>query len=152
MRIFAELAVALALVMVAVPTVSTGAQEQRRVPSDSSRVTVSGCARGNAFVVRWRDDHEPVTGEIAEGRRFRLTGKKDVLAEVKKREGSMVELTGLVRKNAVAPPQGISIGGVNIGMGAPRSPISDPARSPDMYQPVLDVEAYQLLPEPCPSR
>lgn len=125
--------------------------QERRVPSDSTRITVSGCGRGNLFVVRWRDDHEPVTGEIAEGRRFRLTGRRDVLNEVKKREGSMVELTGLVRKNAVSPPQGISLGGVRIGLGSPQQPMSDPARNPEMYQPVFDVESYQLLPEPCPT-
>ncbi len=131
--------------------VVAGAQE-RSVPSDSTRISISGCARGNLFIVRWRDDHEPVTGEIAEGRRFRLTGRKDVLNEVKKREGSMVELTGLVRKNAVSPPQGISVGGVRIGIGDPRQPIADPARSPEMYQPIFDVETYQLLPQSCPSR
>ncbi len=140
-----------ALVLVVAGSVALAGQE-RPVPSDSARVTVTGCGRGNAFVVRWRDDHEPVTGEIAAGRRFRLTGKKDVLNEVKKREGSLVELTGLVRKNVVGPQQGISVGGVNIGIGPPRSPISDPARSPDMYQPVFDVEAYRLLPETCPGR
>jgi len=122
------------------------------VPSDSTRVTLTGCARKSLFVVRWRDDHEPITSEVAEGRRFRLTGRKDVLNDVKKREGSMVELTGLVRKNAVASPQGISVGLVRIGLGAPQAPISDPARNPDMYQPVFDVESYQLLPEPCSSK
>lgn len=130
--------------------VAAGAAAQERpVPSDSERVTVSGCARNSLFTVRWRDDHEPVTGEIAEGRRFRLTGRKDVLNEVKKRQGSMVELTGLVRKNVVGPQQGIAIGGVRIGIGSPAQPISDPARNPDLYQPVFDVESYQLLPEAC---
>jgi hypothetical protein len=130
----------------------TAAAQERPVPSDSSRVTLSGCARNSVFTVRWRDDHEPTTGEIADGRRFRLTGRKDVLNEVKRREGSLVELTGLVRKNAVSPPQGISVGGIRIGIGSPQQPISDPARTPDMYQPVLDVESYRMLPEPCPTR
>ena len=112
-------------------------------------MTLTGCARKSVFVVHWRDDHEPITSEVAEGRRFRLTGRKDVLNEVKKREGSMVELTGLVRKNAVASPPGISVGGVRIGLGSPQQPISDPARTPDMYQPILDVESYQLLPDAC---
>jgi hypothetical protein len=140
-----------AVILLASLSGTAGAQE-RPVPSDSTRITVSGCARRSLFTVRWRDDHEPVNGEIAEGRQFRLTGRKDVLNEVKKREGSMVELTGLVRKNAVSPPQGVSVGGVRIGIGAPQQPISDPARTPDMYQPVFDVEAYQLLPEPCSTK
>jgi len=126
--------------------------QERPVPSDSTRLTLSGCARGNLFTVRWRADHETTAPGIAEGRRFRLTGNREVIAEVRKREGSMVELVGLVRKNAVAPPQGVSVGGIRIGIGSPQQPISDPARNPDLYQPIFDVESYQLLPEACPSR
>ena len=126
--------------------------QEKPVPSDSLRVTLTGCARKSLFVVRWRQDHEPTAVEIAEGRQFRLTGRKDVLNEVKAREGSMVELTGLIRKNAVSQPQGISVGGVRVGIGPPQQGISDPARTPQSYQPILDVESYQLLPEPCSTR
>jgi hypothetical protein len=139
----------LAVAVVLVGLVAAASAQERPVPSDSTRVTLTGCARKSVFVVRWREDHEPVTSDIAEGRRFRLTGRKDVLNEVRKREGSMVELTGLIRKNAVTPPRGISIGGIRIGVGAPQQPVSDPARNPEMYQPVFDVESYQLLPEAC---
>lgn len=141
----------LAAAILAGVTLEAAAQE-RPVPSDSSRITLSGCVRGNAFTVRWRSDHEPVTGEVAEGRRFRLTGPRGVLGEVRRREGSMVLLTGLVRRNAVGPEQGIAVGGVRIGIGPPQQPMADPARSPGMYQPVFDVESYQLLPDPCPRR
>ncbi len=137
-----------ALMLWGVASVGMAAQE-RPVPSDSVRVTVSGCARGRAFVVRWRDDHEVTGAEIAEGRRFRLTGRKELLNDLKIRERSMVELTGLIRRNAVSPPRGVSIGGVRIGVGDPRQPMSDPARNADMYQPVFDVESFQLLPEAC---
>jgi hypothetical protein len=142
----------LAAGLLVVSAVLPAAAQEKPVPSDSSRITISGCARNSVFTVRWRDDHEPTTGEIAEGRRFRLTGRKDVLNEVKKREGSMVEITGLVRKNAVGPPQGISVGGIRIGIGAPQQPISDPARNPDMYQPIFDLEAYRMLPDACPGK
>jgi hypothetical protein len=141
-----------AAVALLVGLLGTAGAQERPVPSDSTRITVSGCARRSLFVVRWRDDHEPISGEIGEGRRFRLTGRKDVLDDVRKREGSMVELTGLVRKNAVSPPQGISVGGVRIGIGAPQQPMSDPARTPDMYQPIFDVESYRLLPDSCSEK
>lgn len=131
---------------------AVAAAQEKPVPSDSSRVTLTGCARKSVFIVRWRDDHEPITGEVAEGSRFRLSGNKDVLNDVKKREGSMVQLTGLVRKNALNPPQGIRVGRVQIGIGAPQQPISDPARNPGNYQPVFDVESYQLLPDACPTK
>lgn len=128
-----------------------GAQE-RPVPSDSARVTLSGCTHNNLFTVRWREDHESTAGEVAEGRHFRLAGRKDVLKSIKARQASMVEVTGLIRRNALAGPPGISLGGrVRVGIGSPRAPLGDPTRSADMYQPVLDVESYQPLPEACTS-
>jgi hypothetical protein len=136
------------VVMIVMAAVAGHAQE-KPVPSDSVRLTVTGCARRSVFVVQWRTDHESIAGEIAEGRRFRLTGRKDVLKDVRAREGSMVALTGLVRKNALNPQNGVAVGRVRIGLGSPQQPISDPARNPEMYQPVFDVESYQLLPEPC---
>jgi len=139
----------LALVVSIVALAAVAGAQEKPVPSDSTRVTVTGCARKNVFVVHWRESHEPVTSDIGEGRRFRLTGRKDVLNDVKKREGSMVELTGLVRKNSVGPTPGVSVGGIRVGIGAPQQPISDPSRIPESYTPVFDVEAYQLLPEPC---
>ena len=93
-----------------------GAQE-RPVPSDSARITVSGCARNNLFTVRWRDDHEAVAGEVAEGRHFRLAGRKEVLKAIKARQASMVEVTGLIRRNALTGPPGVSLGGrVRVGI------------------------------------
>jgi hypothetical protein len=142
----------LAAVILVLGIGGVAAAQERPVPSDSSRVTLSGCARKSVFTVRWRDDHEPITGEVAEGRRFRMTGRKEVLNEIKKREGSMVEITGLVRKNALNPQQGIAVGRVRIGIGSPQAPVGDPARNPEMYQPILDVESYQLLPENCPTK
>jgi hypothetical protein len=128
-----------------------GAQE-RPVPSDSARITVSGCARNNLFTVRWRDDHETVAGEVAEGRHFRLAGRKEVLKAIKARQASMVEVTGLIRRNALTGPPGISLGGrVRVGIGSPQAPLGDPTRGADLYQPVLDVESYQPLPEACTS-
>ena len=128
-----------------------GAQE-RPVPSDSARITVSGCARNNLFTVRWRDDHEAVAGEVAEGRHFRLAGRKEVLKAIKARQASMVEVTGLIRRNALTGPPGVSLGGrVRVGIGSPRAPLGDPTRGADLYQPVLDVESYQPLPEACSS-
>ena len=62
----------------------------------------------------------------------------------------MVEITGLVRKSDMAGPGGVSIlgGRVRIGGATPRDPVRDP-----MYnQVVIDVEGYQLLPDPCPTR
>lgn len=138
--------VALLLLMASTPA---GAQE-RPVPSDSARVTLSGCAHDRAFVVTEADGREISASGIRPGRRFRLSGPRQLLADIRKREGSMVEITGLVRKSDLSGPGGLKIfgGRVRIGGAMPRDPIRDP-----MYnQVVIDVEGFQLLSDPCPAR
>jgi hypothetical protein len=128
-----------------------GAQE-RPVPGDSARVAIPGCAKGRAFVVAETPEHEPTQVEIAPGRRFRLSGPKEILNGIKKHEGRLIEVTGLVRKNALKGPGGIGIAGgrVRIGGGSPVASTGDPSRTLQGYeQPVLDVEGYRQLGENC---
>jgi len=126
--------------------------QERPVPGDSARVSVPGCAKGRVFIVTTTPEHEPSQADIAPGRRFRLSGEKDVLNDIKKREGRMIEVTGLIRKAALAGPGGIAVAGgrVRIGGGAPQASTGDPTRSLEGYnQAVLDVEGWRLLPENC---
>ena len=126
--------------------------QERPVPSDSARVAIPGCAKGRAFVVAQSPEHEPTQVDIAPGRRFRLSGPKDVLNDIKKHEGRLIEVTGLIRKAALKGPGGIPIAGgrVRIGGGAPVSPSGDPTRTPGGYeQPVLDIEGWRQLGENC---
>jgi hypothetical protein len=132
------------------------AAQERDVPKDSSRITVTGCTKGRTFIVTVREGHEPTSGELAPGRRFRLSGNKDMLKEIEQREGSMVEVTGLVRKADLAGPGGITAAGgrVRIGGGSPQAQVSGAGRPPTggNMDAVLDVEGYNRLLEPCPSR
>jgi hypothetical protein len=131
------------------------AQDERPVPSDSSRITVEGCTRGRTLIVMEREGHEIRSREVAPGRRFRLSGPKHVLSEIEKREGSMVQVTGLVRKADLTGTGGITGAGgrVRIGGGAPQAQVgSGPSRSIATPDAVLDVEGWNRLPEPCPSR
>jgi len=141
-----------ALVVAAAATAALQAQE-RPVPKDSERISIPGCARGSAFVVTEPASYELVA-EVAPGQRFRLSGPKAVLKDIKAREGSMMELTGLVRKSLRRGPGGIAIAGgrVRIGGAVPQSPIGDPARDPAYNQVVIDVESWRPLPDPCPRR
>jgi hypothetical protein len=125
--------------------------QEREVPKDSDRVTIQGCARGRNFVVGERREDQPGTLEIAAGRRFRLNGSKKVLDDIKARERGVIQVTGLVRKSDVNPPQGIAVlgGRVRIGGSVPRDPISDPARDPAYNQAIIDVESWQVLPGEC---
>ena len=132
------------------------AAQEREVPKDSTRITVPGCAKGRSFIVAQREGHDPTSGDLAPGRRFRLSGKKDILSDIEKREGMMVEITGLVRKAELAGPGGITTGGgrVRIGGGAPQAQGGSPNRTLTgvATDAVLDVEGWQRLPESCPDR
>ena len=130
--------------------------QEREVPKDSARISIPGCARGRSFIVMPRDEVEPVRSDVQAGRRFRLSGPKKLLEEIKKVEANYVEVTGLVRRSQLDQPQGISIGGgrVRIGGGAVnRDPTqSDPRRDPRYNEIVIDVESWRPLPESCPTK
>ena len=139
-----------ALILVSVVGVSA---QEKKVPKDSTRVSIPGCSKGSAFVVTASPEAERTSTEIETGRRFRLTGPKDVLADIKKREGMMIEVTGLVKKSDLKEG-GISLGGgrVRIGGANPQDPISGgPGHAPVSGNAILDVEGWRPLAESCPS-
>ena len=128
--------------------------QEREVPKDSARISIPGCARGRTFIVSPAPEHEPVGSDVAPGRRFRLSGRKTALDEIKKHEGKMVEITGLVRRADLTGPGGVSLGGgIRLGGGPSRDPIyADPKRDPGFNQAVIDVESWRPLPGACPAR
>jgi hypothetical protein len=133
-----------------------GAQE-RDVPKDSERVSMTGCTRGRTFIVTRRSEPEPVRSDVEPGRRFRLSASKKILEEIKKQEGSFIEVTGLVRTSRLNPPPGVRIGsagGVQIGVGpVGRDPVaSDPRRDPMYNEVVIDLESWRAIPEACPAK
>lgn len=128
-----------------------GAQE-KEVPKDSMRITVPGCARGRVFVVGPRTEHEPGRSDVPPGKRFRLQGNREVLDEIRKREDSMVLLTGLVRKSDMTAP-GVNLGGgVRVSPGATAPGASSPGRNSTFEETIFDVESWQPRPESCPAR
>ena len=124
--------------------------QEKPVPSDSSRVTIPGCARDRAFIVGIPQGRERLASDIQPGRRFRLSGPRRVLDDIKAREASMVEITGLVRKSDLAGPGGVTFLGGRVRIGGAQQ--RDPVRDPMYNQIVIDVESYQLLPDACPTR
>jgi hypothetical protein len=145
-----EATLALLTLLASVPA----AAQERPVPSDSTRITIPGCAHDRAFVVMEPGGREITATGIRPGRRFRLSGPRRVLDDIRKREATMVEITGLVRKSDLAGPGGVRLlgGRVRIGGALPRDPMRDPVRDPMYNQIVIDVEGFQLLPDPCPAR
>jgi hypothetical protein len=132
--------------------------QERQVPKDSVRVSVSGCVKGRMLTAMARATPEPVGPAIETGRHFRLSGPKKLIDEIRAQERHLVEVTGLVRKSQLSPVTGgIPIGGggrIRIGGGpVNRDPTQiDPARDPLANQTILDVESWKPLPDTCPVR
>jgi hypothetical protein len=139
-------------IVVAVALACAGAvapAQERPVPKDSARIAIAGCATGTKFIVGRAPSHEPVRSDIPPGRRFRLNGKKDLIADIKKQEGMMIEVTGLVRQSDLGGPGGVSVGGVRIGGGPPQAG-SGGRSNVGTLDPVMDVESWRPLTEQCP--
>lgn len=115
-------------------------------------MSISGCAHGRVFTVRRDPEHPEELGtHLQEGRHLRLEGNKQALKDIKAHEGSMVEVTGLIKRVDVEP-EGISIGGGRVRI-APAMPAAGSApRDPGPQQPVIDVESWRLLNAACPTR
>ncbi len=83
--------------------------------------------------------------------KVRLEGNKQVLAEIKKHEGSMVELTGLMKQSEVVQP-GIGLAGGRVRITPVMPAGRNAGRDPGPPPPVLDVEGYRVLNASCRGR
>ncbi|MBM3782039.1 MAG: hypothetical protein FJW29_10290 [Acidobacteria bacterium] len=129
---------------------AAGIAQEKPVPKDSMRITIPGCAKGVAFTVMESPEHES-RSSVPPGRRFRLSGKKALLNDLKRAEGQMIEVTGLIRRGQM-DQSGVSLGGgVSIGPG-PSAMGGMAGRDANYTQVVLDVEGWRPLPADCPTR
>jgi hypothetical protein len=124
--------------------------QERPVPKDSARISIPGCATGTRFIVGRLASTEVVRADIAPGRRFRLNGPRQLMADIKKQQGMMIEVTGLVRQADLAPPTGVNVGGVRVSPG--QQPGSSARANAGTLDPVMDVESFRPLAEACPKQ
>jgi len=137
--------------VIAALNAALAAQESKPVPSDSMRVFVPGCAKGSNFTAGPRTVETPGSLEITEGMHLRMNGPKKVMAEIKAHEGSMIEITGLMKKGQ-RKPDGVGVGGgVRIGPAPGPSGGSTPG-PPAVQQILIDVEGWRPVAGNCPSR
>lgn len=125
-------------------------QQERPVPKDSTRLSIAGCAHGRVFTVGRDPNLETHSVELEEGMKLRLEGNKKALDDIKAHEGSMVEITGLMKKSEVVQP-GIGVAGGKVRI-TPVSPMGRNTYDPGPQVPVVDVESYRLLNSSCPKR
>ena len=124
------------------------AQERKPVPKDSARVFVPGCTKGYIFTAGRRTTEEPGSLAIPQGTHLRMNGQKTVMNEIKAHEGSMIEITGLMKKSQYQ--DGVSIGGgVRVGPGP--SGGGGIGGSSGVSQSFIDVESWRPIEGRCPS-
>ena len=127
------------------------AQENRPVPKDSLRVFVPGCTRGLIFTAGRRTQDQPGSVDIPEGMHLRMNGPKKIMAEIKAHDGSMIEITGLMKRGGQHKPDGVRIGGgVRITPGPAPTGGSLPG-APIVGQILIDVEGWRPAVGDCPS-
>ncbi len=123
------------------------AQETKKVPKDSIRVSLPGCTKGYIFTAGPRSEENPGSMDVPPGTHFRMNGPKKLINDIKAHEGSMIVLTGIVKKGQYLPG-GVHVGGVTIGPGPTGGGIPDPSAG----QAYIDVEGWRQVAGECPGR
>jgi hypothetical protein len=142
-------AIALAIAMLSRPLVAQ--QERKPVPKDSVRVSIPGCTKGYIFTVGPRTPDETSGRDIPEGMHLRMNVPKKMMAEIKAHEGSMVQITGLMKKGQYNPA-GVGIGGGGRITGGPSPTDGGRPASPIGNQVLIDVEGWSPFVGGCPVR
>ncbi len=83
--------------------------------------------------------------------KLRLEGQKKLLAEIKAKESSMVEITGLIKQSDMTQP-GIGLAGGRVRVTPVMPSSRGAAYDPGPPIPVFDVESWRLLNTSCPKR
>jgi hypothetical protein len=124
------------------------AQENKPVPKDSVRVAIPGCTKGQIFTAGPRTIEEPGSVNIPEGAHLRMNGPKKMMAEIKAHEGSMIVITGLMKRGQFGPG-GVRIGGgVRVTAGAPAP--GGMMGGSNVSQNMIDVEGWRQADGSCP--
>jgi hypothetical protein len=125
----------------------SSAQDRPRVPKDSIELVITGCLKGRMLAVSDLRQTDVERAPDIRARSFRLAGKGDVMKDVKREDHHLVEVTGLVKRSALAEP-GMKIGkGIVISGGRPISRSGVPAPTENI--PVLDVTSLRLRSSSC---
>ncbi|HUK32513.1 MAG TPA: hypothetical protein VLV86_01305 [Vicinamibacterales bacterium] len=137
------------LVVAAAMIASVAAQESKPLPKNTVRVAVPGCAHNYLFIVGPRTADESGSSlELEEGMRLRMNGPKKLMADIKAHQGSMIEITGTMKKGQYKS------GNVGLGGGVQIGPSGGPGGSSLMppslaNQIMIDVEGWRPINGNC---
>ena len=124
-------------------------QERPRVPEDSIELMVVGCLKGRVLTTVANRQRDVEVGPFVGSRHFRLAGKRELMDEVKKHDGHLVEVVGIVKRSALDDK-----GAVKVGPATVRPPSSSPSASGRMPSPaesvdVMDASSVRLRSTSC---
>lgn len=124
-------------------------QEKKPVPKDSVRVSISGCTKGYMFTVGPRIGDIVDGLNIPSGTHLRMSGPKKLITEIDAYRGSMVAITGLMKKGQFAN-NGVNLGPLHLVPAQPSTNGALGARSvPEPAQ--IDVEGWSPATGTCPE-
>jgi hypothetical protein len=138
------------LVALALLTPQEVPQEKPKVPKDSVELTVIGCLKGRVLKTVENRQVDVESGPYVGERSFHLASKKKVSDEIKRLDGKLVEVTGLVKRSAL-DDKGIKVGRVAIGGGSPVAG-SRSMPSPADNVAVMDVSSVRLRSASCTAQ
>jgi hypothetical protein len=122
-------------------------QERPRVPKDSVELVVIGCVTGRALKASDVRLVDVQSGPDVRSRSFRLAGTREVMDEVKREDGHLVEVIGLVKRSAL-DDRGLKISPrVEIRGGSPVAKSGIPNPSDNVV--VMDVSSIRQRAGSC---
>jgi hypothetical protein len=127
-------------------------QERPKVPKDSVELFVTGCLKGRVLAVSEVRQTDTTSGPDIRARSFRLSGKKPVMEDVKREDGKMVDVVGLIRKNDLREP-GVKVGNTRVtvsGGSRPGGPTTIPDPADNVV--VMDVSSVRSRGTSCVSK
>ena len=122
-------------------------QEKPKVPKDSVELTVVGCLKGRVLKTTGERKTDVESGPYVGERSFHLASKKPVTDEIKRQQGHLVEVTGLVKRSSL-DEQGVKVGRVAINSGSPVSG-THAIPSPAENVAVMDVSSVRFRATSC---
>lgn len=122
-------------------------QEKPKVPKDSIELTVVGCLTGRVLKTVEQRQTDVETSPYVGERTFRLATKKPLTDELKKHQGHLIEVTGIVKRSAL-DDKGMKAGPATFSGGPPvagTKSIPSPAADVD----VMDVSSLRVRSSSC---
>jgi hypothetical protein len=135
------------LVVLALAAPQETKQEKPKVPKDSVELTVVGCLKGRVLKTVEQRQADVESGPNVGARSFHLASKKAVTEEIKRQQGHLVEVTGLVKRSSL-DEKGIKVGRVAIGGGSPVAGTRSMPNPADNVT-VMDVSSVRLRATSC---